>query len=84
MLKLYNNEGKEIRNECTEFCSNPSYANNKMREITKQWRRNEQNYDRLFLECCQQEKETDISVPPLCATTSNPRFAPPKTDKEVE
>ena len=24
MLKLYDKEGKEIKNECTEFCSNPS------------------------------------------------------------
>ena len=96
MLKLYNKEGKEITNECTEFCSNPSClgepwcsgweickeqneGNNKAMEKEK-----EQYYDRLFLECCQQEKETDIFVPPLCTTTSNPRFAPPKTDKEIE
>ena len=44
----------------------------------------EQYYDGLFLECSQQGKETDFSVPPLCTITSNPRFAPPKTDKEVE
>ena len=30
------------------------------------------------------EKETDISVPPLRTTTSNPCFAPPKTNKEIE